>query len=306
MPTTIVDLLNGEVNRLNDRKVAIDDAEQERRRIISFNTSETERQKAYNNIYLVIVAMLFVVVIIKMIYQIEIVPDAILDILTALVISAGLIYCLILYSDIIKRSNMDFSRLDLGTISKKNEKEKEKDITSGNLSAVQGESSEGKCIGAACCTSDQIYNEAFSVCVPNSVPVEILPVDPSDFTIQYGSATAITKYPKAATISTDPDTSEDLTTNIVSALIDPAKYKYCRISAGNYAWLPVTSFNLQKDTGNTLRRVTETDPNWVGPVRTVYNFETLSTRPTSTESFTLMKSTDIKPFVTDIVYTKYV
>lgn len=114
MPTTVEDLLNSEVNRLNERKTAIDEAEEERRRVAFFNSSAVERQKAYNNIYLVIVVMMFIVVIIKMVYQIGIVPDAILDILTALVISAGLIYCIILYDDIMRRNNMDFSRFDLG------------------------------------------------------------------------------------------------------------------------------------------------------------------------------------------------
>jgi hypothetical protein len=116
---TVASLLNEEVNRLNDRKKAIDEAEEQKKRVVFFNTNAIERQKAYNNIYLVIVVMLFIVAIIKIINQIGLIPEVILDILSAFVISAGLIYCLILYNDIMKRSNMDFSRLDLGTISVK-------------------------------------------------------------------------------------------------------------------------------------------------------------------------------------------
>jgi hypothetical protein len=304
--STIADLLNGEVDRLNDRKVAIDEAEEERKRVIFFNVSATERQKAYNNIYLVIAVMLFVVVIIKMIYQFDLVPDTILDILTALVISAGLIYSLILYSDIMRRNNMDFSRINLETPPKKTEKQKESEINAGNLSAIQGTSADGKCIGAACCTDDQTYSEAFSICVPNTIPTGIVPTDTSeatgDYSIKYDSVD-ITTYSENVS---GQDTLYNLTEAIVTDLTDPANYKYCRISAGNYAWLPVTLSNLQKDTGNALRIVTREDPNWVGDGRTGYNFETLSTRPTPAESFTPMESTDIKPFVTDVVYTKYV
>lgn len=304
MSTTIADVLNEEANRLNDRKVAIDEAEEERKRVLSFNTSATERQKAYNNIYLVIVVMLFVVVIIKMIYQFGLVPDAILDTLIAFVISAGLIYCLILYSDIIKRSNMDFSRLDLGTIPVKTETQKDSEIAAGNLSAVQGQSADGKCIGAACCTGDQTYNEVFSICVPNTVSRGIVPTSPTTITLKYDLGDEITTYPDNDANTENPP----LTTEIVSALTDPANYKYCRISAGNYEWLPVTQYNLRKGTdGKRLRRVTEEDPNWIDATgdRKAYDEKSMTTIPFA-QAFTTMESADIKPFVTDVVYTKYV
>ena len=307
MPTTVADLLNSEVARLNNRKTAIDEAEEERKRVLSFNTSATERQKAYNNIYLVIVVMLFVVVIIKMIYQLGLVPDAILDTLIAFVISAGLIYCLILYSDIIKRSNMDFSRLDLGTIPVKTETQKYSEIAAGNLSAVQGQSADGKCIGAACCTGDQTYNNVFSICVPNTVSRGIVPTSttsPTAPTLKYDLGDEITTYP-----DNDADTKNPiLTTEIVSALTDPANYKYCRISAGNYEWLPVTKYNLQKGTdGKSLRRITQKDPNWIDAAgdRKAYDEKSMTTIPFA-QAFTTMESADIKPFVTDVAYTKYV
>jgi hypothetical protein len=304
MPTTVADLLNSEVARLNNRKVAIDEAEEERKRVLSFNTSATERQKAYNGIYLVIVVMLFVVVIIKMIYQFGLVPDAILDTLIAFVISAGLIYCLILYSDIIKRSNMDFSRLDLGTIPVKTETQKDSEIAAGNLSAVQGQSADGKCIGAACCTGDQTYNEVFSICVPNTISRGIVPTSPTPITLKYDLGDEITTYPDNDANTENPI----LTTEIVSALTDPANYKYCRISAGNYEWLPVTKYNLRKGTdGKRVRRVTEEDPNWIDATgdRKAYDEKSMTTIPFA-QAFTTMESADIKPFVTDVVYTKYV
>ena len=301
--STIADLLNGEVDRLNDRKIAIDEAEAERRRIISFNTSATERQKAYNNIYLVGVAVLIVVVIIKMIYQFDLVPDVILDILTALVISVGIIYCLILYSDIIRRSNMDFSRIHLEITPNKTETQKESDVNSGNLSAIQGESAEGKCIGAACCTADQTYNEVFSICVSNTVPTGIVPTAPTAISLKYDSD-EITTYPDNNANAPNPP----LTAEIVSALTNPANYKYCRISAGKYEWQPVTHYNLRKGTdGKRLRRVTQEDPNWVDPtgVRKAYDEKSMTTTP-FVQAFTLMESADIKPFETDVAYTKYV
>jgi hypothetical protein len=151
MSTTIVDVLNTEVDRVNDRKTAIDNAEEERKRIIALTSSATERQRAYNTIYAVIVAMLLGVVIIKMLYRFEFVPDFVLDILIAAVVSVGLIYSLLLYSDIIRRNNMDFSQIDFGDVPTKSQAQLDKEfndkIESGNLGGIASEN-DGKCNSA--------------------------------------------------------------------------------------------------------------------------------------------------------------
>ena len=158
MPSiTIKNILDDEVSRLNGRKDAIDNAEEERKRMIQLTMSATERQQAYNNIYIVIVITLAVFVGIKLIYQFEVVPDFILDILSALVISAGLIYCIILYSDIIRRTKMDFSQIDLGSPIVKSQTQIDKEnadlIKSGSLAAIAAKANEGKCVGEACCST---------------------------------------------------------------------------------------------------------------------------------------------------------
>lgn len=280
MSTTIASLLNSEANRLNERKAAIDEAEEERKRVLFLNTNAVDRQKAFNNIYLVIVVMLFVVAIIKMIYQIGIVPEAILDVLTALIISAGLIYSVMLYDDIMRRSNMDFNRLDLGKMSVKSQAQMDREYTSGNLGAIQNASTSGQCSGAACCSSDQTYNTKYSVCVANTVPAgkvltnaNLTTGGVTTYRLQYGADPVITQYPNTSNVMTT------LTAEIVTALSTSANYKYCNISAGQYDWLPVTSFNLKYDlTTKALKIVLESDPNWVGTGRTAYVPATLSTR----------------------------
>jgi len=280
MSTTIASLLNSEANRLNERKAAIDEAEEERKRVLFLNTNAVDRQKAFNNIYLVIVVMLFVVAIIKMIYQIGIVPEAILDVLTALIISAGLIYSVMLYDDIMRRSNMDFNRLDLGKMSVKSQAQMDREYTSGNLGAIQNASTSGQCSWAACCSSDQTYNTKYSVCVANTVPAgkvltnaNLTTGGVTTYRLQYGADPVITQYPNTSNVMTT------LTAEIVTALSTSANYKYCNISAGQYDWLPITSFNLKYDlTTKALKIVLESDPNWVGTGRTAYVPATLSTR----------------------------
>lgn len=313
MPT-IVQLLDSEVDRLNDRKTAIDNAEEERKRVINLTTSAVERQKAYNNLYIVLVIMLVVVVIIKQLYQFELVPNTLLDVIITFVIAGGLIYSIMLYDDIERRSKFDFSQINLGKIPVKSQDQIDKDFKSGNLGAIASNNQQGKCNGAGCCTTDQTYNEKYSVCVPNVIPTGIVPTAPTTTStpittsIKYGSAAIITQYPVAAAVSSSPDVQTNLTAAIVTALTTASNYKYCRIGNDDYEWLPVTSLNLMYDLdANKLVRVMPADPNWVGTGRLTYVPETLSTNPVGqapvVQAFTTMES---KSAITTGAYAKYV
>jgi len=294
MPTTIASILNDETVRLNNRKTAIDNAEEERKRTIRFTTSETQRRQAYNNLYLVIALILFIILIIKMLYRYDIVPDTILDILMVIVISVGIIYCLLMYSDILNRSNMDFSQIEFEKASPKSKEQQDKEeidrVKSGDLFANQAAENAGKCIGQACCPTDSTYNTTFKICVPNIVPYDIVPTDAS--TTAGGTTTYKLKYGSTIIASTAQ--------TIVSDLIDSTKYKYCRKSDGTYAWLPITPSNMMMNQGKTaLIAVAATDPNYYFASsdpklnRTVYVDATMSTRVA--ESF-ISSMPDIQPF----------
>lgn len=297
--TTIVQLLDSEVDRLNNRKTAIDNAEEERKRVISLTTSAVERQKAYNNLYIVLVIILVVVVFIKLLYQFELVPNTLLDVIITFVIAGGLIYSIMLYDDIEKRSKFDFSQINLGKIPVKSQDQIDKDFKSGNLGAIASNNQQGKCNGAGCCSSDQTYNKKYSVCVPNAIPMGTVPTGGTVAnSIMYGSAADITQYPNTQT------TMANLTADIIRELTKASNYKYCRFSDDDYEWLPVTSLNLMYDLdANKLVRVMPTDPNWVGPNRTTYVPKTLSTNPNNVQGFTTMES---KSAITTGAYAKYV
>jgi hypothetical protein len=299
MPT-IVSILNDEALRLNNRKSAIDNAEAERKRIIQFSTSEAQRRQAYNNLYIVVVLMIFIILIIKMLYQFEIIPDTILDILIVIVISVGVIYCLMLYSDILNRSNMNFSEIEFEKAAAKSKEQKDKEeldrVKSGNLFANQAAENAGKCIGSACCPTDSTYNTNFNICVPNMVPYGIVPTDAT--TTVGGTTTYNLKY-ESATINVG-------TQEIVTNLINSQKYHYCRKTDGTYAWLPITTSNKMLNQEKTaLVDVISSDPNFVDTAtRTAYVPQTMSTNP-RTESF-VSSATDIQPFSEKTLFATYV
>ena len=233
--TTIVDVLSDEVDRINDRKIAIDNAEEERKRIIALTSSATERQRAYNNIYAVIVAMLLGVVIIKMLYRFEFVPDVVLDILIAVVVSAGLIYSLLLYSDIMRRNNMNFSEIDFGDAPTKSQAQLDKEfkdkISSGNLGGIASEN-DGKCNGA-----ETIYNKMYGVCYSKIVPADKVPVEKTGNILNLGGKDTITIINIPAVTQAEVSGARDgrsiqaviLAGNAIIYLKNSANYNYCRV-----------------------------------------------------------------------------
>ena len=305
MPT-IVDVLNDEVDRINNRKTAIDNAEEERTRIIALTSSATERQRAYNTIYAVIVAMLLGVVIIKMLYRFEFVPDFVLDILIAAVVSAGLIYSLLLYSDIMRRSNMDFSQIDFGDVPAKSQTQLDQElkdkIASGNLGGIASEN-DGKCNSA-----DTIYNKKYGVCYPKTIPANItIPKDTSTAAVP-----AMTVGSTTVTVNSSNTVATSITADHVTALTTLSNYNYCRKKDGSYAWLPVSASNVQI-VGTNLTDVVPTDPNHVNITnRTAYVAETLSTYPVGqrpNDSFTTLEQNDeasVAPFSSNNLYAKYI
>ena len=282
MPISIANLLDSEVTRLNDRKDAIDGAEYERTRIISLTNSAIARQKAYNNIYLVLVIMLIVVVGIKLLYQFELVPSTLLDILITVIISGGLIYSLMMYSDIMRRNNMNFNEIDLGKLPVKTEDQKNADFASGNLAAIVADAQ-----------SQLDFNKSGTV-----------PTDAS--TTTNGVTTYKIKYGNNNPISTKPDRG-NLTKEIINNLTNAKNYHTCRKADKTYALMPVTSSNLMLAPNNVLIAVTATDPNFIDSAgtRKAYVLATFSTKPVG-EAFSTMETTGIKPFLTNDVYTKYV
>ena len=225
--------------------------------------------------------MLLVIVLIKLLYRFEIVPDSILDLLIAITVASGIIYCSILYSDILSRSDMDFSQIDLKEPAPKSaeqlQKENEDRIKAGDLSAIQSASQSGKCIGETCCPAGTFFNTTYNLCVPTEVPIGAVPT--------------------TATIN-----SLTSDTAIITALTTSTNYFYCRKSDGTYAWMPITSSNKMVSNG-AIVDVVEADPNYyLSPSRTAYNRETLSTKSsvdgftTKTNSAFMTKAAGIEPF----------
>ena len=306
MSATLTNVLNTETKRLTDKRIAIDNAEAERKRIIGLNASDVERQRALNVVYIVFAAMLLAIVLIKLLYRFEIVPDSILDLLIAITIASGIIYCGILYSDILSRSDMDFSQIELEKPVPKTaeqlQKENEDRIKAGDLSAIQSESQSGKCIGETCCPAGTFFNTTYNLCVPTEVPITAVPITVvSNNVISSLKLNSVDATLTGLKVGNTVATPQQLT-GIITDLTTSSNYFYCRKSDGTYAWMPITSSNKMVSNG-AIVDVVEADPNFYSsPSRTAYNRETLSTK-SSVDGFTtktngafMTKAAGIEPF----------
>jgi len=171
------DILQRENRRLTVRKDAIDKAYEGQKRMVSLTDSITAKNQAYNYILFVLVLTLFAFVGIKFLYSFEQIPSALLDILSIVIISLGLIYCVYLYMDIQRRYNMNFNQITLAEPIKKTPAEMQKDmennIKSGNLYGLaKNTNTASGCRGSACCPTGTTFNEKYNVCVPDKVPFD--------------------------------------------------------------------------------------------------------------------------------------
>jgi len=171
------DILQRENRRLSVRKDAVDKAYEGQKRMVSLTDSITAKNQAYNYMLFVLVLILFLFVGIKFLYSFEQIPSALLDILSIVIISLGLIYCIYLYMDIQRRYNMDFKQITLEEPVKKTpdeiQKDMEKNIKAGNLYGLaKNTNTASGCRGSACCPTGTKFNEKYNVCVPDMVPAD--------------------------------------------------------------------------------------------------------------------------------------
>lgn len=172
--TDVQNILEREKGRLEAKKSTIDAAYQGQKRMVDLTNSATKKTQAYNLILVVAVITFLVVLGIKQIYDNGIIPNTVLDIMNIAILSAGMIYCIVLYMDASRRSNMDFDQIALDSPPQKSQAEIDADranrLASGELSSATSSANAG-CAGAECCPAGSTFNEYYKICVPDIAPL---------------------------------------------------------------------------------------------------------------------------------------
>ena len=143
----MMNIVDFEQKRLQQKQNTIDQAVENQKRIIYFNDNSRKVYSAWLYILLVVIIVLGVIYVIRLLHThySEIIPDMVFSITIVGVVSVGLIICFRYWSDIRARDNYNFDELNL-----------EPPILGGkddnNTYGELGLGSLVSCIGAQCCT----------------------------------------------------------------------------------------------------------------------------------------------------------
>ena len=172
--TEVKTILDREKDRLDAKKSTIDAAYMGQQRMVDLTNSQTKKNKAYNLILIVAVITFLVVLGIKQVYDNGVIPNTVLDIMNIVILSVGMIYCVVLYMDIYNRSNMDFDQITLEQPYRKSQAEidadRAKQLANGQLSDATAGANAG-CVGAQCCPVGSTFNEFNKICVSDVAPI---------------------------------------------------------------------------------------------------------------------------------------
>jgi hypothetical protein len=181
-PTTYVltnvsdvdNVLINENKRLNAKKELIDKAEFSQNRVQDLNESYRKRYIYYNYIAVVVVIVLLIYLgLVILQYFFPIIPTLLVDLVTIFVFAFIIIFVFYHLIIIYSRDRLNFDKINMenaNIISKEElNKQRQKDIASGNLSAVAGIDIGNNCIGAACCSNGTQWDAGNLVCMGNGI-----------------------------------------------------------------------------------------------------------------------------------------
>ena len=163
----VLEILDREQARLNDRKVAIDAANVGQKRMIDLTKNATQRNRAINNMFITVVVALLLYLGIQ--FSAEMLPEMVVDIMMVLLVSIAVLRLIMLYNDYIRRDNMDYDTINLGEPAQMIGKTST--LNNGESGAgLIGSRIGGGCIEDACCPAGSKYNKKFSICIPVNAP----------------------------------------------------------------------------------------------------------------------------------------
>ena len=152
---TINSIVTSENNRLLSKKRIIDDEYFTKERLDFINNSIAQRNRVYLQMVLVIIITLVVCIPIYFIRTLlPIFPDIAVNLLIIAIISCCIIYCIILYMNIIRRDPVDFQKINSNYLIDVN---KMRADTANQSSIIWPDSYVPLCAGASCCPAGSVY-----------------------------------------------------------------------------------------------------------------------------------------------------
>lgn len=165
----VIDILNKEKNRLENKKTGIDNAYNTQKRLIELNESYRQKNAEYINILIVIIiTVLLYLALILISRYIPFIPSIVISLLIAILFASSVIIIFIIVSKITSRDSMNFQKkifvppsIQTGTVY-------------GNTSSSKsGIGIPAYCVGERCCGNGTEWNATFGNC--SIKPVSVTP-----------------------------------------------------------------------------------------------------------------------------------
>jgi len=167
--TDVSNIVQAEYQRLLQKKQGVDNAYIGQQRAVALNESNRLKQNSYTKLLIVFIVTLVAFIAIMVASDFfTIIPQVVFDILSIIVITAGIYIGIFSYLDIQSRNNMNFNELALKGI---DNKQSGNTVVSSNsygnptdlLSGLSG------CVGSECCGPSTVWDQGNGVCKPVSI-----------------------------------------------------------------------------------------------------------------------------------------
>ena len=163
--------LTAERARLDSKKTQIDELYETHTRKKHFKTSMADRNNAYWRMFMVILLLSIIIVLLYLFRKnFPLIPSWAMDLILIAVVAGGFIYLFIMYEDIWKRDQVNFSKLDPESPVMARDKKMEEtseNLEKGKISLAMNSETPEYCRGAQCCQSGQYFDTSTNKCVEN-------------------------------------------------------------------------------------------------------------------------------------------
>lgn len=146
-------ILQTELDRLNIKKVQLDNARMGQMRLLMMNDSYRKRQAEYMKLIIAVVFVFALVIVMRyMRVFFNVLPDVVYTLIHILLFASVILYSMVTYVNVNSREKINFDRLDLPGPQAESKEDIEKRDTVAKLAGnLLGVSDSKLCKGAACC-----------------------------------------------------------------------------------------------------------------------------------------------------------
>lgn len=151
--SAINQVLQTEDTRLNAKESSIEKAKTSKQRLISMNDNYSKRMQEYIKMIMVaIVSLLLFLGMLLLKNKIPGVPEGLFLVLAIIIISAGAIYCIIIYKNMMNRDPTNFDEINPASPVVLSQAEIDRALAASNANGdLTGSLGLGGCIGPSCC-----------------------------------------------------------------------------------------------------------------------------------------------------------